>query len=137
MDPGLDALFFGKTEAVSNQKRYHRSTPLAPLSFRTKSFRIHKGIEDTHISRALSWVVLQIEQLETCHILSAQIHLDVLLIKLKRPGATGPMEGFRLIQHAGFLQTRAEHLYIIRIEHTRIFLDFIEVWVGLELCCLV
>ena len=46
------------------------------------------------------------------------------------------MEGFRLIQHAGFLQTRAEHFHIIRIECACVFLDFIEVWIDLELCCL-
>ena len=47
------------------------------------------------------------------------------------------MEILCLIQHAGFLQTIAEHLHIIRIERTRIFLDFIVVRIGLELSRLV
>ena len=43
------------------------------------------------------------------------------------------MEILGLIQHTSFLQTIAEHFHIIRIECTRIFLDFIVVWISLEL----
>ena len=129
----MDAILDGKAETVCHQQWDYGCTPLSPLTLRTESFRFHEGIEDTDIGRTLPWVVLKVEELETCHVLCTQIHLYVLLVELERPQTAGLMEIFRLIQHAGLLQTVAEHLHIIWIEHTGVLLDLIVVRIGLEL----
>ena len=129
----MDAILDGKTVTVGYQQRYYGCTPLAPLPLRTESLRIHESIEDADIGRTLSGIVLQVEKLETCHVLRTQIHLDILFVELKRPQATGLVEVLRLIQHTCLLKSGAEHFHIIRIEHARVLLDFIEVWISLEL----
>ena len=58
LDPGVDTLIVGETEAVCYQQRNDRCTPLAPFPFRTESFWFHKGIEDAHIGGTLAWIVL-------------------------------------------------------------------------------
>ena len=101
---GVDPIFVGETKTVCHQQWHYWGAPLAPFALCAKSLRIHEGIENTNIGRALSWIVLKVEQLETCHILGAQVHFDVLFVELQRPGTAGLMEVFGLIQHAGFFE---------------------------------
>ena len=104
LDPGVDPIFVGETKTVCHQQWHYWGAPLAPFALCAQALWIHEGIENANVGRTLSRIVLQVEQLEACHILGAQVHLDVLFVELQRPGTTGLMEVFGLIQHAGFLE---------------------------------
>ena len=97
----------------------------------------HEGIKYAYVGRTLSRIVLKVEQLESCHIGCAEIHLDVLLIKQIRPSATGAMKGFGLIGHTCIGKPLTEHLHVAWPKHAGVFPDFVIVRINLELCCLV
>ena len=110
LNRGMDAFVGGEAEPVGPQQRYDRGAPLPPLCRRAESLALHERVEDADVGGALPRIVLQVQQLEACHVRRAQIHLDVLLVELQCPPSAGVVEVLGLVRHAGVLQPGAEHL---------------------------
>ena len=124
-------------ELLNFQQRHHWRTPLAPFLRRSDSLALHESIEDSHIGTSLTRVILNVKELETSHVLGSEIHLDVRLIEFHAPQARSLVEIIRLREHSCSGKATTEDLKVVRIEHARIFLDFTEVGIGLELSGLV
>ena len=77
----MQHLLIGVAELIGNEQGHHRSAESAPLLGRAQSLGIKESIENTYIRTTLPGIVLKVEQLESCHIRCAQVHLDVLLVE--------------------------------------------------------
>ena len=129
----MDALGVAEAELVGNEQRHHGCAEAAPLLGAAHALRVEEGIEDTHVGAALSWIVLQVEQLETGHVRGAEIHLDVLLVEAQAPLSAGLVESLGLVGHARLFQPVAENLHVVGVECTGVFRYLVIVRVGLEL----
>ena len=83
---------------------------------------MHEGIENANVGRPLSWVVLNVEQLEAGHVGRAEVHFDVLFVEQVGPSATGPVEGFGLVGHPGISESLLEHLHVTGRSDSSVFL---------------
>src|ERR1017187_7820572 len=80
---------------IENQHRHSPVTELAPTLRRDDALGFHEGVQDSHQGRALSGVILYVEQLETRKAGRASRGLDFLTITEHRERPARPQEKFR------------------------------------------
>ncbi len=95
---------------------------------------VHEGVQDAHIGRSLTGIVLQVQQLEAAETRSAEAHLDIGLVQGGGPGSGGSVEVLGLLVKVGFHEPATEFHQVVRDERrVLIFVDFRIVRIGLEL----
>ena len=85
----------------------------------------------------MSWIVLDIEQLESRHIICTKVHFYIRLIQFHRPFTRSLVKVGSLISHSCFCEAVFKLNHIIWIKYSRIFRYLIIVRIGLELASLV
>ena len=123
----------GVAITIGDEHGHNRRTPLTPFLTAANALVVHKRIEDAHVGRPLTGIILKVEQLIACHVGGAKIELNIGLVELGTPTTRSLVISLSLIAQASILKTLTEDFEIVGIEHTRIFLNFVEVGIDLEL----
>lgn len=128
-----ERLIIRPTKLLRAEQRNHFRTEMPPFFRRDQPFTLHKSIQDSDISRALSRIILQIEQLETAPFRCTQVHLDIRPVQQSRPFAGSHHKVMRLVDHTGLFQAFLEDFEIAGLQYTRIFLYLFIIRIYLEL----
>ena len=137
LDGDAQFLLIGIDELGEAGQQDQRIAELTPVIARGVAFLTPMHIQRTHQRRALTTIVVQSQQLESCIILCTQVALYLVLIAEGLQLSTGHQEFLCHLLHTIIAQQITENLEVARLIGTRILRNLLEIREGAPLSLLV